>query len=258
MSLAKKLLLLAVLFSLLALAGCSSYDQLEPIDPENGIWDKYFVYPLSWTLDYFARLFNTTDNPENDRYGWSIVVVTIILRIIILPLMIKQIKTSRAMQELQPEIIKLREKYQKNQERLQQEMMKLFQKHNINPMAGCLPVLVQMPILIAFYHAIMRNEHIATHSFLWLTDLGSPDPWYILPVLAGLTTYLQQKVMGAQTQGNPQMQVLMVVLPVMIGLFAIYFPSALSLYWVVGNLFSIAQSYLMRDMYKLRQEVASK
>ena len=136
--------------------------------------------------------------------------------------------------------------------------MKLFQKHNINPMAGCLPVLVQMPILIAFYHAIMRNEHIATHSFLWLTDLGSPDPWYILPVLAGLTTYLQQKVMGAQTQGNPQMQVLMVVLPVMIGLFAIYFPSALSLYWVVGNLFSIAQSYLMRDMYKLRQEVASK
>mgnify|MGYP001252648729 CR=1 FL=1 len=246
---------LGALILIVLLTGCS-YEQLEPIDPENGIWDKYFVYPLSWSLDYFARLFNTTGDPQYDRYGWSIVVVTILLRLVILPLMVKQIKTSRIMQELQPEMIKLREKYQKDQQRLQQEMMKLFQKHNINPMAGCLPVLVQMPILIAFYHAIMRNEHIASHSFLWLADLGSPDPYYILPILAGLTTYVQQKVMGAQT--NPQMQVVMIILPFMIGIFAIYFPSALALYWVIGNLFTIVQSYLMRDMYKLKQEVASK
>lgn len=246
-------LMLLVLVGLVFLAGCSIE---EPIDPANGIWDKYFVYPLSWTLDYFAKLLNPGNNPDLDRYGWAIVIVTILLRLLTLPLMIKQLKTSKVMQALQPEMTKLREKYQKDQQRLQQEMMKLFSKHNINPLAGCFPVLVQMPILIAFYHAIMRNEHIATHSFLWLPDLGQPDPFYILPVLAGVTTYLQQKMMGVQN--NPQVQIMMVVLPIMIAIFAIYFPSALSLYWVIGNLFTIVQTYFMRDIYKVNQEVASK
>ncbi|GGK33731.1 membrane protein insertase MisCA [Caldalkalibacillus thermarum] len=243
-------LLLVLVF---ILTGCNFE---EPIDPANGIWDKFFVYPLSWALDYFAQLLNPTNNPALDRYGWAIVIVTVLIRLLTLPLMVKQLKTSKVMQALQPEMVKLREKYQKDQQRLQQEMLKLFQKHNVNPLAGCLPVLIQMPILIAFYHAIMRNEHIASHSFLWLPDLGNPDPFYILPVLAGLTTYLQQKMMGMQN--NPQVQILMVILPIMIGLFAIYFPSALSLYWVIGNLFTIVQTYFMRDMYKLNQEVASK
>ncbi len=242
-------LLILVMFA----AGCNYED---PIDPDNGIWDKFFVFPLSWTLDYFAKLFNTTDDRNVDQYGWSIVVVTILLRLLTLPLMIKQLKTSKMMQVIQPEMVKIQKKYQNDQQKLQQETMKLFQKYNVNPLAGCFPILVQMPILIAFYHAIMRNEHIATHSFLWLSDLGQPDPFYILPVLAGLTTYLQQKVMGAQA--NPQMKILMVVLPFMIAIFAIYFPSALALYWVIGNLFSIAQAYFMKDMYKPKQEVSGK
>src|SRR5690606_17026494 len=122
-------------------------------------------------------------------------------RLAILPLMIKQTKNSKAMQAVQPEMQKLREKYSskdaKTQQKLQEEMMKLFQTHNVNPLAGCFPLLIQMPILIGFYQAIMRTEGIAkAGDFLWF-DLGQPDPYYILPIIAAATTFLQQKIMMA-------------------------------------------------------------
>jgi YidC/Oxa1 family membrane protein insertase len=252
--LSRKILLVFVLLAFVLIATGCNFEQ--EIDPESGFWDKYFVYPLSWTLDYFATILNTTGNEKLQNYGLSIVIVTILLRLLTLPLMIKQLKSSKMMQALQPEMQKIREKFKSDQQKMQQETMKLFQTHNVNPLAGCLPILVQMPILIAFYHAIMRNSHIANHTFLWLPDLGAPDPFYILPVLAGVTTYYQQKMMGMNA--NPQMKMLMVILPFMIGIFALQFASALSLYWVVGNLFTITQTYFMKDMYKLNQEGAAK
>src|SRR5690606_26726338 len=135
---------------ILLASGCTNIEA--PIDPEGGIWDRYFVYPLARALDYFAKLLNPSGDVAYDHYGWAIIIVTIILRLLTLPLMIKQIKSSRMMAALQPEMQKIREKYQKDQQKMQQETMKLFQQHNVNPLAGCLPILVQMPILIAFYH----------------------------------------------------------------------------------------------------------
>lgn len=247
----RKIILVVVLFVFMLVAtGCNFEQEIDPVG--GNIWDKYFVYPLSWTIDYFATLFNPDGDHKLDKYGWAIVIVTILLRTLTLPLMIKQLKSSKMMQTLQPEMLKIREKFKADQQKLQQETMKLFQKHNVNPLAGCLPIIVQMPILIAFYHAIMRNANIASHSFLWLPDLGTPDPFYILPILAGATTYYQQKVMGMGA--NPQMKILMVVLPFMIAFFALSFASALSLYWVIGNLFTITQVYFMKDMYKTNQE----
>src|SRR5699024_8299332 len=129
----------------------------------------------------------------NGSYGLAIVVVTIIIRVLLLPLMIKQIRSTQAMQQVQPEIKALQEKYSskdaKTQQKLQQETMALFQKHGVNPFAGCLPIFVQMPILIAMYHAIMRTAEIKLGTFLWF-ELGSPD--YILPIIAGLATFFQQ------------------------------------------------------------------
>lgn len=185
-----------------------------------------------------------------NSYGLGIVIVTILIRLAILPLMIKQTKSSKAMQALQPEMQKLREKYSskdaKTQQQLQQEMMQLFQKHGVNPLAGCFPLLIQMPILIGFYQAIIRTEEIATHTFLWF-DLGKPDPLFLLPIIAGLTTFLQQKMMMAGMEGqNPQMQMMLYIMPVMILIFAINFPAALSLYWVVGNIFMIVQTYFIK------------
>ncbi|MGO4889020.1 YidC family membrane integrase SpoIIIJ [Anaerobacillus sp. MEB173] len=235
----RKLSLVLMLVGLMVImTGCFNIN--EPITSESeGVWDSYFVYPLSWVLIYFAEMFN-------ENYGIAIILVTILLRIVILPLMIKQTKSAKAMQAIQPEMQKLKEKYsakdQKTQQKLQQEMMKMFQEHGVNPLAGCLPLFIQMPILLAFYHAIMRTGEIAGHTFLWF-DLGNPDPFFILPVVAGITTFIQQKMM--MVTDNPQMKVLLYVMPVMIVAFAIYFPSALALYWVIGNIFMIVQTYFI-------------
>ncbi|MBU8905760.1 YidC family membrane integrase SpoIIIJ [Desertibacillus haloalkaliphilus] len=246
---ARKLSLIAMLIGLMiVLTGCFNIE--EPIKAESeGIWDSYFVYPLSWLLIYFADLFN-------DNYGLSIIVITILLRLLILPLMIKQTKSAKAMQDIQPEMQKLREKYsakdQKTQQKLQQETMALFQERGVNPLAGCLPLLIQMPILLAFYHAIMRTEDINNHSFLWFA-LDAPDP-IILPIIAGITTFIQQKMM--MVADNPQMKVLLYIMPVMIFVFAMFFPAALTLYWVIGNLFMIAQTYFITGPKRQKDENA--
>ncbi|WP_096186087.1 YidC family membrane integrase SpoIIIJ [Evansella halocellulosilytica] len=246
---ARKIGLVSLLIGLmLFMTGCFNIN--EPIKAEStGIWDSFFVYPLSWLMTTIAEALGNS-------YGLAIIIVTILLRILILPLMIKQTKSTKAMQAIQPEMKELREKYsakdQQTQQKLQQEMMQLFQKHKVNPLAGCFPILVQMPILIAFYHAIIRTPQInpevdpsytgMPQDFLWF-ELGSADPYFILPLVAGATTFIQQKMM--MVQDNPQMRVLMYMMPIMIIAFAAFFPSALALYWVIGNLFMIVQTYFI-------------
>ncbi|WP_432775676.1 membrane protein insertase YidC [Brevibacillus gelatini] len=236
----RTLSMLMLTMLVLVLSGCNPATA-EPIGPDaSGFWDKYLVYPLSWLIKESALVLG-------DNYGLGILIATVIIRLIVLPLMVKQIKSSKKMQELQPDMQKIREKYKNDPQKAQQETMALFQKHGVNPLAGCLPMLVQMPILIAFYHAIIRTEEIKSQSFLWLT-LGEKDPYYILPIIAAITTYLQSKMMGQTTQGNPQMQMMLVMMPLMILAIAVTLPSALSLYWVYGNLFTIVQTYfLYRD-----------
>ncbi|WP_377887204.1 YidC family membrane integrase SpoIIIJ [Alkalihalobacillus sp. R86527] len=236
----KKVTLAFLLIGLVAvLAGCNIN---EPINADStGFWSIYVVLPLSKVLTFFA------DATGDGNYGLSIIIVTILIRLVLLPLMIKQTKSSRAMQDLQPQMKELREKYsskdQKTQQQLQQEMMQLFQKNGVNPLAGCLPILVQMPILLGFYHAIMRTQAIETHTFLWFS-LGQSD--ITLALLAGITTFIQQKIMmGSGGAVQPQMKMLLYVMPIMIIVFAINFPAALALYWVVGNIFMIAQTYFI-------------
>src|SRR5699024_4509080 len=159
----------------------------EPITAvSEGIWNSFFVWPLSQVVTYFAGILGNS-------YGLAIIVVTVIIRLILLLLYVKQLKNSNAMLEIQPAFKALQEKYSSKdantQQKLQQETMKLFQKHGVNPLAGCLPVFVQMPILIAMYHAIMRTTEIQSGEFLWF-QLGTPD--YILPLIAAGATFLQQ------------------------------------------------------------------
>lgn len=237
---------LFALFSIVAiilLSGCGSMDPAaNPIDPNKGIWDRYFVYPLSFSLDWFADLLW-------GQYGLSILAVTIIIRLIILPLTLKQYRSSKQMQALQPDLRKIKEKYKDDPRKQQEETMKLFQKHGVNPLAGCFPLLVQMPILIALYNAIMRNSEISQHSFLWM-QLGTPDQYYILPLLAALTTYIQQKMMASQM--TAQMQSLMIIFPILIFVMSMSFASALPLYWVYSNIFTIVQTYFLYGGFQSR------
>jgi len=236
--LARRRITISLLFTslLLVLSGCSSMSpHTNPINPENGIWDRYFVHPLSTLLNWFADLLW-------GQYGLSILVVTIIIRFLVLPLTLKQYRSSKAMQAIQPEMKKIKDKYKDDPKKQQEETMKLFQKHGVNPLAGCLPLLVQMPILIALYNAIVRNGEISEHTFLWM-QLGQPDPYYVLPTLAAATTWLQQKVMA--TQMTSQMQSLMIIFPILIFVMSMQFAAALPLYWVYSNLFTVVQSYFL-------------
>jgi YidC/Oxa1 family membrane protein insertase len=232
------------------LSGCS--DLKQPVDASTtGIWSHYFVYPLSWFIIYVAKLFGGS-------FGISIIICTILVRLVLLPLMIKQTKSSKAMQDVQPEIKKLKEKYsskdQETQKKLQQETMKIFQENGVNPLAGCFPMLIQMPILIAFYHAISRTEIIKQQTFLWFS-LGHPDHYYILPILAAITTFIQQKIMvGRAGNANPQMAMMTYIFPVMIAIFAFNFPAALALYWVIGNIFMVFQTYFIISPIKKTAE----
>jgi YidC/Oxa1 family membrane protein insertase len=239
----KKRILLGIglLSVFMFLTGCSEIKK--PITSQSsGFWNEYIVYPLSWVIKEGAHILGGS-------FGLSIIVVTILIRLAILPLMIKQTRSSKAMQALQPEMAELKKKYsskdQKTQQKLQQETMALFSKHGVNPMAGCFPLVVQMPILIGFYHAISRTREIALDNFLWF-DLGDKDPYYILPIISGITTFFQQKLMMAGQEKNPQMAMMLWVMPVMIVVFAFNFPAALSLYWVVGNMFMIVQTYFIK------------
>ncbi|RXI98359.1 membrane protein insertase YidC [Anaerobacillus alkaliphilus] len=236
------ILLLVSILSFLALTGCGM--EKVPITAETpGVFNHFLVYPFSWLLLKAAILFGNS-------YGLSIIGVTVLIRVALLPLMVKQSKNMKLMRELQPKLNLLKEKYAKKdevtQKKLQEEMMMLFKSEGVNPIgSGCLPVLIQMPIMIAFYYAIMRTEELARHSFLWF-DLGAADPFYLLPILAALMTYLQLKVSASlQPVANNQLAILNNIMPVMILVFALNLPSALSLYWVIGGVFGIVQTYFL-------------
>lgn len=237
----KMLTLTFLLAAIMLLSGCTEINK-EITSESEGFWNEFVIYPLSFLITKIAEAVG--------NYGWAIIIVTIIVRILLLPLMIKQTKSTKAMQLIQPEMKKIQEKYKskdaQTRQKLQQAQMELFQKHGVNPLAGCFPLLVQMPIIFGIYQAIMRTEAIKQDSFLWFS-LGSPDPLYLLPLIAGATTFLQQKLMMANGPmgQNPQMVMMLWLMPIMIIVFAISLPAALSLYWVIGNIFMIVQTLVI-------------
>lgn len=225
------------------LSGCSEINQ--PITSESeGIWNKFIVYPLSWLIVKIASWFG-----GGWGYGLSIIIITVLIRLLIMPLMVKQMQSSKKMQLIQPELEKLKKKYSSKdavtQQKFQQEQMLMMQKYDINPLSGCLPILIQMPILIGFYHAIMRTFELKGNSFLWF-ELAESDPLYILPILAGVLTFVQQKVMTKGQPQNPQLAIMLWTMPIMIIVFSLVVPAALPLYWIVGNIFSIVQANFIK------------
>ncbi|ALC87143.1 MULTISPECIES: membrane protein insertase YidC [Bacillaceae] len=232
----KKLsLLILLLVTTVFLAGCSEFN--EPIySSSEGFWNEYIVWPLVSAITYFKGILGT--------YGLGIIAVTIIIRLAILPLMIKQTKSSKNMQEVQPELQKLKEKYSSKdavtQQKYQQEMMALFKERGVNPAAGCLPIFIQMPILIGFYHAISRMNNTPEINLGSFLGFALADPSIVLAVLAGLMQLIVLRTGPAMD--NPQMKIMMYIMPFMIIGFGIVLPAALTLYWVIGNIISIIQN----------------
>ncbi len=243
------------MISVLVLSGCSAAASTAPIDAGSpGIFNHYLIYPFSLLITFFANLFQ-------GNYGLSIILMTFIIRLAILPLMMNQTKKQMAMKEkmavLQPELTALKEKYKndasadaKKQE--QTEMMQLYQKHQFNPLnIGCLPMLLQWPVTLAFYYAIRRTPEIAAHDFLWFS-LGHTD--MILPLIAAAVYYMQFRVsQSLSTQYQPeqknQMALIGLMSPIMMGVFAFGMPAALPLYWAVGGIFITVQTVILNKLY---------
>ncbi|WP_339221428.1 YidC/Oxa1 family membrane protein insertase [Paenibacillus sp. FSL H8-0332] len=240
----KMFLLLGLMVLMIAvLSGCSPSATTVTHTTEDlkngGFWQSNVVYYFAIALDTFAKWFN-------GQYGLAVLVMVIIVRTLILPLTIKQVKSSRAMQAIQPELEKIKKKYKDEPEKVQQETMRLFQENKVNPMAGCLPLIVQMPIFIALYNSIYYNPDLRLHDFLWL-QLGKPDHLFILPVLAAATTFIQTRMMTKMNPVQQQgpMQFMMMVYPVLIFIMSYNFPAALPLYWVYSNIYTIVQNYFL-------------
>jgi len=203
-----------------------------------------------------------------NSFPLAIVVMTILVRLVTLPLTLPQQRSMRKMNELQPQLKELQKKYAGNRQKLSEEQMKLYREYGVNPLGGCLPLILQLFIMIAFYQAITGalavnplqmlglsqrvGSNIAPllpiHSqFLWL-DLSQPDPFYVLPILVVVTTYLQQKLMspsGADPSQASMTRQMNIMMPLMFGLFALQFASGLSIYFIVSNLVGIAQYMLI-------------
>lgn len=243
----KRLLLVVGMLGLLVvLTGCGTSQITEH---STGIWDRYIVYN-------FARCISFLSFGGNHAIG--IILFTIIVRIILLPLMHYQTKQMRRTQEVQPKLKELQQKYSsrdpETQRRLQEEQQKLYAEYNVNPVAGCLPLLIQMPILMALWQAMSRVESLTNGHFLWM-DLSQPDPYYILPILAAIFTYLTSKLTSmSQIESNMTSTIMNFVMPIMIFFMGMNLASGLSLYWVVSNAFQAGQTLLLNNPYKIRRE----
>ena len=192
----------------------------------------FLVKPLLKILQYFYDMFN--------NYGWAIIFVTIIIKIIFSPLTHKSFKSMKGMQKVQPYVKVIQERHKGDRQKMNEEMIELYKKHKVNPLGGCLPMVLQIPVFIALYHALFFSIELRGAPFIgWIKDLSVADPYYVWPVVMGVTMFLQQKL--NPSIGDPTQQKIMMFLPIVFTFLFMSFPSGLVLYWTVNNILTISQ-----------------
>ena len=247
-------------------AGPKAYDNLKAMNVglEHIVDFGFFsilAVPLFWVLKLFYKL--------TGNYGWAIVLLTTLVRIPFIPLINKSQKAMKKMQAIQPRMAEVREKYKKDPQRMQKEMMELYKTHKVNPLGGCLPMLLQIPVFFALYKILLISIELRNAPFmLWIKDLSGPDTLFghlpaalpliggfaigPLPLLMGLTMLIQQKM--TPTSLDPAQNKMMMFMPIIFTFLFLNFASGLVLYWLMNNIFSIAQQFYVNK--KLSKEAA--
>ncbi len=177
-------------------------------------------------------------------FGLSIIILTILIKIVLLPLTLKQDRSMKEMKNLQPKIDALKDKYGNDKQLLNQKTMELYKEHNVNPAGGCLPLIVQLPILWALFGVLRKEGVVPDEAFLWFS-LVTPDPFFVLPILNGAVSFVQQKLMG--TSNNPQMKNMMYMFPIMMIFISYKMPGGLQLYWLTSSLAGVIQQYFVMN-----------
>jgi YidC/Oxa1 family membrane protein insertase len=216
------------------------------------IWNQYVDF-LVWALDSLTSIFNSP--------GLGIIAFTIIVKTLMMPLTVQALRSSKAMQELQPKIKELQKKHGSDRQRLSQETMALYQQYRVNPMAGCFPMLIQIPIFLGLYNAIMTlstsGSGLWTEGFLWLPSLAHPDPIHLLPIVAGLFQFVQTQMMRPANQPkstDPQqamMNSIMNIMPLTVVFFGWSFAAGPVLYWATQSVYSVVQQWFITGWGRL-------
>jgi len=239
--------------------GPKEYDRLKAFGLEGAINFGGFPIPRQWGglpmewLGVPILLIMNWVYRHVGNYGVAIILLTVVSKVLFYPLTVKSMRSMKAMQALQPQINALRNKYKSDPQRLQRETMDLYRQHKVNPMGGCLPMVAQIPIFYALYLALSVSVELQNATFLcigqlfgvhlWICDLASHDPTYILPILMGVTMFIQQKL--TPTAGDPRQAKMMLVMPFVFTFMFLNLPAGLVLYWTVSNVLQIAQQKLM-------------
>ena len=222
-------------------AGPKVQSALEQIAPGLELTVDYGVLwilakPLYWCLE---RLHGLIGN-----WGWAIVLVTVLLKLVFFHLSAAGYRSMANMRRVQPRIMALRDRYTDDRARLNQAMMQIYKEEKINPFGGCLPILIQIPVFIALYWVLLESVELRQAAFvLWIQDLSRPDPYYVLPLVMGVTMFVQQKLNPAAM--DPVQEKVLQIMPFAFTIFFAFFPAGLVLYWVVNNVLSIAQQWLI-------------
>jgi len=210
-------------------------------------WFWFFAQPMLWMINWlFAMVGN---------YGIAIILMTLILRLLMWPLTRKSYASTMKMQQMQPELQRVQKLYANDKARMQMEMMKVYQSHKTSPMAGCLPMLIQIPIFFALYKALLISVPMRSAKFLWISDLAAMDPYFILPILMGATMMLQQYLQSPKTKTNgndaiASTQKAMKWMPILFTVMFAWMPAGLVLYWTMSNVFSIFQMCVIKKTNK--------
>ncbi len=228
--------------------GPKEQDRLTEIHPTLKLTVDYgmmtfLAEPLFWLLKQFHNL--------TGNWGWSIILLTLLIKLVFYKLSEASYRSMANMRRLTPKLQALRERYGEDRQRLSQAMMELYRREKINPLSGCWPILVQIPVFLALYWVLLESVELRMAPWiLWIHDLSTKDPYYVLPILMGLSMYVQQKL--NPTAGmDPTHQKVLQFLPIIFTLFFAFFPSGLVLYWLVNNTLSIAQQwYIIRKLEK--------
>jgi YidC/Oxa1 family membrane protein insertase len=201
----------------------------------------FLVKPLLKTLEYFHGI--------TGNYGWSIIFLTLIIKLIFSPLTHKSFKSMKGMQKVQPYVKLIQERNKGDRQKINEEMIELYKKHKVNPLGGCLPMLLQIPVFIALYHALFFSIELRGAPFMgWIQDLSVSDPYYVTPVIMGVTMFLQQRL--SPSVGDPVQQKIMMFLPIIFTFLFLSFPAGLVIYWTVNNLLTISQQYYIYKIAK--------
>jgi len=197
-------------------------------------WLYIIAAPLFWVLNFIHGVVG--------NWGWSIILLTILIKLVFYPLNHKAGRSMAAMKVLGPKMEKLKQLYGDDRQKLNQAMMELYRTEKINPLGGCLPIVVQIPVFIALYWVLLASIELRHAPWLgWIQDLSAPDPWYILPVVYAVSMFVQTKL--NPQPADPVQAKVMLAMPIVFSIFFFFFPSGLVLYWVVQNLLSIAQQW---------------